>query len=531
MQGDPVHEGIVLDGRYRVLKQLGQGGMGTVYAAEHVGLGQRRAVKFLHRELGQKPGALRRFLQEARVLSGLKHPNLVSVIDVGEYAGTAYYVMEFLDGEDLRARMRRVGAMPWSEVRDVALQICRALHEAHARGIIHRDLKPENCFCIPEPPGTVTIKLIDFGVAKVPKDVGGTSQLTGTDETLGTVGYMAPEQLDGRGDLRVDVYSLGVMIFEMITGRAMYRGNAYEVIARMLRGSPPRLRELCAEVAPEIDELVSRTTKHDPNQRFSSIVELGESIARIPADAPPTRSVDPRAAGCSAHVEVNGEATTLRCSAAHLDPRAFVRTVAPPPAARPALARSRGWLLAGVVFLGVSAVAVFSSTAHRFFPKDSDSDKFGPPPVSIQDPPRASPGAPVLMGSRELSPEHFAPSTLVVQEQSEPLADTSDMQLDAPALRFVGPTVEGQLTRDELRRRIQREVRNCRPEILDESVTLRVVPGKSGQPAKITLVQGGQLAPGIEQCVEKGLARVERGSGELAPKSPFELAVVLRHAR
>ena len=286
---------VLLDGRYRVRARLGQGGMGTVYVADHVGLGQPRAIKFLRADLARKPGSVQRFLQEARVLSAMRHDHLVGVIDMGEHAGSAYYVMELLTGEDLRHRLRRLGGLGWPQTRAIALQVCAALQTTHARGVVHRDLKPENCFCTDAPGGAVAIKLIDFGVAKVPREAGGASQLTGAGEMLGTIGYMAPEQLEGQGDRRADVYSLGAMMFEMLAGRPLHTGNAYEILSRMLLAPAPALASVCA-VDPAIDRLLATATARDPADRFASMEAFAAAIAEIPAAAEPQSFHRPAAA-------------------------------------------------------------------------------------------------------------------------------------------------------------------------------------------------------------------------------------------
>ncbi|MDC0721191.1 protein kinase domain-containing protein [Nannocystis bainbridge] len=260
--------------------------MGTVYVAEHVGLGQPRAIKFLRADLARKPGAVQRFLQEARVLSAMRHDNLVGVIDMGEYAGSAYYVMELLAGEDLRQRLRRLGGLGWPQTRAIALQVCAALRLTHARGVVHRDLKPENCFCVDAADGALHIKLLDFGIAKVPREAGGASQLTGAGEMLGTVGYMAPEQLEGQGDRRADVYSLGAMMFEMLAGRPLHAGNAFEILSRMLLAPAPRLGSVCA-VDPAIDRLLATAVARDPDERFGSVDAFAAAIAEIPVTAEP----------------------------------------------------------------------------------------------------------------------------------------------------------------------------------------------------------------------------------------------------
>lgn len=284
MLREPERTGTVLDGRYRLLQRLGQGGMGTVYLAEHLGLGQRRAIKFIHHDLTNSTSAVRRFLQEARIVSALQHPHVVSVFDVAEADGTAYYVMELLEGEDLRARLRREGTLPWPVVRELALQVCDALDAAHRQGIVHRDLKPENCFCVSRRDGALFLKILDFGIAKLAVDAED-ARLTGTGEALGTVGYMAPEQLEGQTHPGVDVHALGVMIYELLAGRTPHIGSPMLVIGRIARGvEPPPLAELCPGLAPAIDEVVRRAIAFDPAARWPDMRAFAQALAEIPAD-------------------------------------------------------------------------------------------------------------------------------------------------------------------------------------------------------------------------------------------------------
>jgi eukaryotic-like serine/threonine-protein kinase len=539
LNGEAEHTGILLDGRYRVLTRLGQGGMGTVYAAEHVGLGQRRAVKFLREDIGRKPGAIRRFLQEARVLSSLHHEHLVGVLDMGEYAGTAYYVMEFLEGEDLRARLRRDGALNWARTREVALQVCEALRITHTKGIVHRDLKPENCYCIRQDPGVdaIKLKLIDFGVAKVPKEMGGVSQLTGTGEALGTIGYMAPEQMEGQGDHRVDVYSLGTMLFEMLAGRPVYLGNAYEVISKMLLGQPPLLRTVCPAAAPEIEALISRATSKDPSLRFPTMEAFAAAITAIPADAEPRTVHDrrttapdlPRTPGAS----INGEANTMPASGPTLDPSlgardtdAVSRSLAsgsvirtPVLAALPAPRRRP--LLLGIGAAGLGAALTLAWLAS------SDPD---PPPT-----PPAEPVAPAKLETRTTAPPEPVKPPAPPVEPPPTTPDPAGLAVAqppvAPPPTPATPPPAVKLTHQALKRRLERELQACRSKFAEETITIRVVPGRTGQLESLTTVSDAQLAAGIAGCIETNLARVQRTlKDSLAAKKAFDLSLVLGRA-
>jgi serine/threonine protein kinase len=190
--------------------------MGCVYRAEHLGLGQRRAVKVLHEERARDTEAAERFLREARMAAKLRHENIMEVIDVGEHDGIPYYVMEWLDGVDLAAVIEREGRLSWERTRGFALQICAGLDLAHRAGVVHRDMKPENCLVLRRADGAERLKILDFGIAK--DYTSKQTALTATGEIMGTVYYMPPEQMHGRGDHRVDIYAVGVMLYEMLSG-------------------------------------------------------------------------------------------------------------------------------------------------------------------------------------------------------------------------------------------------------------------------------------------------------------------------
>lgn len=272
----------LVDQRYRLLSQLGEGGMGTVYLAEHAALGQRRAIKVLREDLSRHPGAMKRFLQEARVVASLRHEHIIEVMDFGESDGVAFYVMEFLEGEDLRTLLRREKPLPWPRVRAIMLQVSSALRLAHARQIVHRDLKPGNCFCVRKEGDADFIKLLDFGIAKVAQEPGGT-QLTGTGEVLGTVGYMALEQFFGGADARSDIYALGVMMYEMLAGKLPYEGHMADIVIKLNSGSLPRpLREAVPTVPRAVAAFVARAMMPRAEDRFQDVVSFVDALAGLP---------------------------------------------------------------------------------------------------------------------------------------------------------------------------------------------------------------------------------------------------------
>src|ERR1700690_691971 len=216
--------GMVLSERYRIVRKLGEGGMGAVYQAEHALIEKRIALKILFPELTRRPDLVARFLQEAKSASRIGHENVIDISDFGQSPeGLVYIAMEFLDGKDLGEIVRAKGAMQWTEARDIVLQICRALRAAHDKGIVHRDMKPENIFLIQREGQPHFVKILDFGIAKVMGLDPNGPRLTRTGMIFGTPEYMAPEQAEGKeADHRVDIYAVGCIAYHLMTGQTPF---------------------------------------------------------------------------------------------------------------------------------------------------------------------------------------------------------------------------------------------------------------------------------------------------------------------
>jgi hypothetical protein len=301
-------------GSYEIIDRLGAGGMGEVYRARDTRLGRMVAIKVLRS--GADPQLLQRLDREARAASALNHPNIVHIYDVGEAAdvpGAHYVVMEHVEGETLRRRLRP-GPLPLREVLDLGTQLADGLSKAHRAGIVHRDLKPENVMVTPDG----LLKILDFGLAKLV--VAPLGDLVDTRETLsrvgtqagmllGTLEYMSPEQASGRTvDHRTDQFSLGLILYEMATGRAAFRRDTpAQVLAAVIEREPEPLTRLRGDVPPALEALVSRCLQKDPERRFKKTDELAVELAalagrsrsgslaekaRVPAETSPAVSVE-----------------------------------------------------------------------------------------------------------------------------------------------------------------------------------------------------------------------------------------------
>jgi len=274
--------GSVLSERYRILDVIGDGGMGRVYAAEHVTLRRKLAIKVLKPELARVEGNVERFLQEARAASTIAHPNVVDILDFGRVpGGPVYFVMEFLEGEDLAMLLRRQIRLPWPRVQQIVLQVVRGLHAAHKCGVIHRDMKPANIYLVRRPDGSESVKLLDFGIAKwVSPD--GLGSLTGEGSVFGTARYMSPEQASGLPvDGRSDVYAVGVFTYEMLTGRPPFDSDNFMRVATQHINEPilpPRDMAPDAGISEIVEALVMRALAKNPADRYPSMAELEAAI-------------------------------------------------------------------------------------------------------------------------------------------------------------------------------------------------------------------------------------------------------------
>jgi serine/threonine protein kinase/TolA-binding protein len=270
--------GSEIEGRYRIIELVGEGGMGKVYLAEHVEIGKRVALKVLHPSYSRMPDLVERFRREARAASKIGHPNIVDVTDSGSTAdGSVYFVMEYLEGVELGAIIEREGAIDVARALRIATQICRALAAAHREGIIHRDLKPENIFLITRGGEADVVKVLDFGIAKTTEaEAARERRLTSPGMAMGTPEYMAPEQAAGRpADARTDIYSLGAILYEMVTGVPPYSGdNFMEILTKKATLDPPPPQSVRPELPAQVGDLVMSSMSRNSDLRPQTMEAL-----------------------------------------------------------------------------------------------------------------------------------------------------------------------------------------------------------------------------------------------------------------
>lgn len=281
-------------GNYRLVTELGSGGMGTVYYAEHQVIGRRAAIKVLRPEVSRDANVVSRFLTEARAANDIRHPNVVEITDIGRHDDLYYIIMSFLEGETLGERIERSAPMEEQTMLRIARQVMSALGGAHDRGIVHRDLKPENVFLTNHPDYPDYVKVLDFGIAKLIGQNQKVSHQTAAGIILGTPEYMSPEQCRGVDvDHRSDIYSLGVVIYEMVTGDVPFPGEAIgEVLIAHVTQAPVPVYEKNSELSSRTSDAIMQALEKDPEKRFASMREFRAAFEDVPkAAARSTRSI------------------------------------------------------------------------------------------------------------------------------------------------------------------------------------------------------------------------------------------------
>jgi serine/threonine-protein kinase len=415
----PVQPGDVLAGKYRVDRVLGEGGMGVVVAAFHLQLQQPVALKFLHGEAARRSDVAARFLREAQAAARIRSEHVARVSDVGTLPnGAPYLVMELLSGRDLAELLAQKGPLPVAAVADYVLQACEAIAEAHAVGIVHRDLKPANLFLSRRSDGSPIVKVIDFGISKATGDnaLPDAQSLTMTTGLLGSPYYMSPEQVKSakQVDSRTDVWALGVIVHELLTGAPPFRNeNLYGLFQAIDQQPAPPLRTLRPDVPVAIEDAVLRCLEKEPSRRWETVSGLATALAPFAPTA--SRASADRISRLDGGVSTGtidlSPATMMPARESAAEP---VRTAAgwggtnaapSPSAASPAdRSTSRVWLAVGAAAAVVATTAWLGIRATRS-PSPHETASIAAPPASsstgvpavLAPSPVASPSSPLLV--------------------------------------------------------------------------------------------------------------------------------------
>jgi hypothetical protein len=497
--------GTEVAGKYVVEKRLGAGGMGVVLAVRHKELGERYALKLMLPAASASDPARERFAREAKAAARLKSEHVARAIDFGFLSdgGAPFMVLELLEGQNLAERLSERGPLEPREIARLMLDACDALREAHAEGIVHRDLKPANLFCTPRRDGTTVLKVLDFGIAKtLAQD---SAALTKTATTMGSPFYMSPEQMRSAksADARSDVWSLGVTMFELATGRLPFVGETVtEVAILVIEAAVPSPTTYVPDLPPEFVQIVLRCLQKDPARRYADVEDLAEDLAaflgktwartsprRVASIVPSQGAFEPGAAFAPTefHAAPAGTDTVaaapLAASIAPVPVAAVpVRPLAAAPLARPARSpwSTVGLVTAGVVGVGVVAVGVGGLS---FVPSQSPS-----PPARLTDP------GEVLAASAQASRLEPSPSAQAA-EPAQALSAAGSARPEAPRAEL-----EAVLQKAKIRLRKCFDGGSVATKSVRRSAELHLFLGPTGALEKPPSVVGEGFDDGTREC-------------------------------
>lgn len=412
--------GSIIADRYHVLRKLGEGGMGQVYLAEHVKMGRKSAVKVMNPGMVHDADAISRFNREAANASRINHPNVAAVYDFGETGeGLIYLAMEFVEGPPLTKLIEQQGALPPLRAADIARQAADALTVAHDMGIVHRDLKPDNIMVARNRDGSDLVKVVDFGIAKAADNE--KQKVTKTGLVVGTPEYMSPEQLAGdKLDGRSDIYSMGLVAFNMLTGKLPFPSeSAQEAMIMRLTDKPKPLAEMKPDVAwtPEVQAVLDKVLERDASLRYQTAAQFGRDLSRAV-------EAMPQSVAAAAGTQVIGAASVAAATAAIPATRVASAAEKGAPAGKPEPARtpagkSKTPLIAAVVTVvvlggGTTAVLMMRGSPAKATPAN--------PPASMADSTAGGTGAAVQKSQPQDTKRGAAAPTGVTEKLAKPLA-------------------------------------------------------------------------------------------------------------
>jgi serine/threonine-protein kinase len=452
-----VREGDVLAGKYRVERVLGVGGMGVVVAAQHIQLDEKVALKFLLPDALGNAEAVARFAREARAAVKIKSEHVARVTDVGTLPnGAPYMVMEYLEGGDLAAWIKQRGALPIEQAVDFVLQACVAVADAHALGIVHRDLKPANLFCVRRSDGQLTIKVLDFGISKMTDTSGlAPGSMTRTSALMGSPLYMSPEQMRSSKDVdaQTDIWALGVIMFELLTGRTAFLAESVTELAIKVASEPaPSVRAFRPDLPPELEVAIFRCLEKDKRQRYRNVAEL--ALALLPFAPKRSKGTVERISGIIQAAGLSSSSLSVPLSPQMGGTEVSAGTL--PPVGRTTLGANSGKKTVGIaagaaVALLVVVGAVFA--LRRGSSGHDDPSAAGlpamttvtasppvigplPTPQAPVDPPKAPeprPAEPPPVATTEPAPAAAAPPALAAKAKAKTTASPVTAPAPAPA--------------------------------------------------------------------------------------------------
>ncbi len=409
--------------KYRIDRLLGRGGMGAVYEATNVEIGKRVALKFLEREAARDADAVTRFQREAQAASAVESAHIVQIFDSGRTAeGRPYLVMELLKGEDLRQRLRRRGRLGVAETVHIASQVARALARAHQAGIVHRDLKPDNVFLADRDDDSMFVKLVDFGISKIAQSAATVDTLTRRGTVLGTAYYMSPEQAQAFADIdgRADLWSLGAILYECLSGHAPHTGTTYEsVLVKICTKDAAKVTSVAPDVPERIGAIVDQLLARNRDERPGSAEDLLEALVVAAPDLVPSGPIS------AARRTPSSSDLTRPLAGVATESGTAVQTSSKDPA------RARAVVAAVVAALGTFALTAFLMARARPVP---DPRAVAPTPV-----PAAVQRAPVVRPPAAPALASVSPSSPAIDAGARAAARESPRAASPGALRGGSP--------------------------------------------------------------------------------------------